>query len=153
MGIPKLGARAGGTLGLAFAVVGGGIQHVRKHAGDVSSHSAQLKLCAHCLGLVTCQHYNLWLLSYLFSAASETFLLHMEVLGDLASMRTLKRSFLSQAARAQAEVRALNVLLAQHQQQIQTLLAGVQSTQVGSLQHCMPYNCERGKYWVSGRCS
>ncbi|KAL0048103.1 hypothetical protein WJX82_007750 [Trebouxia sp. C0006] len=65
--IPKLGARAGGIFGLAFAVVGGGIQHVRKHAGE--------------------------------------------------------------ASRAQAELRALNELLAQHQQQIQTLLAHVQSTQ------------------------
>lgn len=55
MGIPKLGATAGGTLGLAVAVVGGGINHVRKRTGDVSSRSAQLKLCAYCLVLVTCK--------------------------------------------------------------------------------------------------
>ena len=56
MVIPKLGARAGGIFSLAFAVVGGGIQHVRKHAGEVSSRSAQLKLCAYCLSLVTRNH-------------------------------------------------------------------------------------------------
>ncbi len=56
MGIPKLGVKAGGALGLAVAVVGGGIKHVRNRSGDVSSRSAQLKLCAHCLGLVTCKH-------------------------------------------------------------------------------------------------
>ena len=54
MGIPKLGVKAGGALGLAVAVVGGGIKHVRNRSGDVSSRSAQLNLCAHCLVLVTC---------------------------------------------------------------------------------------------------
>ncbi len=146
MDIPKLSARAGGTLGLAFAVVGGGIQHVRKHAGDVSSHSAQRNCVPTALVLLRAST-NLWLRSYLFSAVSETFLLHLTFLGHLASIRTLKSFSLSQAARAQAEVRALNVLLAQNQQQIQNLLAGVHSTQVGSLQHCMPCICEWGMYW------
>lgn len=57
MGIPipkiSIDVRAGAGFGLAAAVVGG-VRHLRNRSGDVSSRSAQLNLCAHCLELVTC---------------------------------------------------------------------------------------------------
>lgn len=53
MGIPipkiSIDVRAGAGFGFAAAVVGGGIRHVCNLSGDVSSRSAQLNLCAHCL--------------------------------------------------------------------------------------------------------
>jgi hypothetical protein len=66
-----------------------------------------------------------------------TFLLHLNVLADSS---VLKTSFLSQAARSQAEVQAseiqlLNQQLVQHQQHLQHLEAGVQSLQVSSFLH------------------
>ncbi len=44
--IPKISVD-GAAFGLAAAVVGGGLRHVRNRSVDVSSRSAQLNLCAH----------------------------------------------------------------------------------------------------------
>ena len=78
MGIPRIDVKTGGFVGVAAAVVGGGVQHLRHRSTDVSP-SAPLNLCAHCL--VTCEALSSL---YLLSHVTMTVLLHLTVFADLS---------------------------------------------------------------------